>query len=88
MIRMCRHVTGRPRIAVFNWCYHGSVDESFVTLVAFLGAPGMGGVHASVLAAMVRCRELCDGTKSDLVSLASLIHGCAGRSLSRGWFGG
>jgi glutamate-1-semialdehyde 2,1-aminomutase len=32
MLRMCRHVTGRPRIAVFNWCYHGSVDESFVTL--------------------------------------------------------
>jgi len=32
MIRMCRHVTGRPRIAVFNWCYHGSVDEAFVTI--------------------------------------------------------
>ena len=32
MIRMCRHVTRRPRIAVFNWCYHGSVDESFVVL--------------------------------------------------------
>ena len=32
MIRMCRHVTGRPRIAVFNWCYHGSVDEAFVML--------------------------------------------------------
>jgi glutamate-1-semialdehyde 2,1-aminomutase len=32
MIRMCRHVTGRPRIAVFSWCYHGSVDESFVRL--------------------------------------------------------
>ena len=32
MIRMCRHVTNRPRIAVFNWCYHGSVDESFVIL--------------------------------------------------------
>ncbi|HMJ95354.1 MAG TPA: aspartate aminotransferase family protein [Thermoleophilaceae bacterium] len=32
MIRMCRHVTRRPRIAVFNWCYHGSVDESFVNL--------------------------------------------------------
>jgi glutamate-1-semialdehyde 2,1-aminomutase len=31
IIRMCRHVTGRPRVAVFNWCYHGSVDESFVT---------------------------------------------------------
>jgi len=32
MIRMCRHVTGRDRIAVFSWCYHGSVDESFVRL--------------------------------------------------------
>jgi glutamate-1-semialdehyde 2,1-aminomutase len=32
MIRMCRHVTRRPRIAVFSWCYHGSVDEVFVTL--------------------------------------------------------
>jgi len=32
MIRLCRHVTGRDRIAVFSWCYHGSVDESFVRL--------------------------------------------------------
>jgi glutamate-1-semialdehyde 2,1-aminomutase len=32
MLRMCRHVTSRPRVAVFNWCYHGSVDEAFVTL--------------------------------------------------------
>ena len=31
MLRICRHVTARPRVAVFNWCYHGSVDESFVT---------------------------------------------------------
>ena len=31
MLRMCRQVTGRARVAVFNWCYHGSVDESFVT---------------------------------------------------------
>jgi glutamate-1-semialdehyde 2,1-aminomutase len=32
MVRMCRHVTGRDRIGVFSWCYHGSVDESFVRL--------------------------------------------------------
>jgi glutamate-1-semialdehyde 2,1-aminomutase len=32
MLRMCRQVTGRPRVLVFNWCYHGSVDEAFVTL--------------------------------------------------------
>ena len=33
-IRLARLVTGRPKILVFNWCYHGSVDESFVTLDA------------------------------------------------------
>ena len=32
-IRLARHVTGRPRILVFNWCYHGTVDEAFATLV-------------------------------------------------------
>ncbi len=31
-IRLARHVTGRPKILVFNWCYHGTVDESFATL--------------------------------------------------------
>ena len=32
LLRMCRQVTRRRRVAVFNWCYHGSVDEAFVTL--------------------------------------------------------
>jgi glutamate-1-semialdehyde 2,1-aminomutase len=32
MLRICRQVTGRPKVLVFNWCYHGSVDEAFVTL--------------------------------------------------------
>ena len=31
-LRVARHVTGRPRVLVFDWCYHGSVDESFITL--------------------------------------------------------
>jgi glutamate-1-semialdehyde 2,1-aminomutase len=31
-IRVARQITGRPKILVFNWCYHGSVDESFITL--------------------------------------------------------
>ena len=31
-IRLARHLTGRPKILVFNWCYHGTVDETFVTL--------------------------------------------------------
>jgi glutamate-1-semialdehyde 2,1-aminomutase len=32
MLRICRHVTARPKVLVFNWCYHGSVGEAFVTL--------------------------------------------------------
>src|SRR5579863_2529738 len=38
-IRLARQITGRPKILVFNWCYHGTVDESFVTIQAD-GTPG------------------------------------------------
>src|SRR5258708_38113894 len=31
-IRLARHITERPQILVFNWCYHGTVDEPFITL--------------------------------------------------------
>jgi len=31
-LRMARHITDRPKILVFNYCYHGSVDETFMTL--------------------------------------------------------
>lgn len=33
-IRLARHITERPKILVFNWCYHGTVDETFITLHA------------------------------------------------------
>ena len=29
-IRIARQLTGRPKILVFSYCYHGSVDETFV----------------------------------------------------------
>jgi glutamate-1-semialdehyde 2,1-aminomutase len=29
-LRLARQLTGRPKVAVFSYCYHGSVDESFV----------------------------------------------------------
>ncbi len=32
-IRLARHVTRRPKVLVFNWCYHGTVDEAFATVV-------------------------------------------------------
>jgi len=31
-IRLARQITGRQKILVYNWCYHGTVDESFITL--------------------------------------------------------
>ena len=31
-IRLAREITGRPKVLVFNWCYHGTVDETFATL--------------------------------------------------------
>ena len=31
-IRLARLVTGRSKVLVFNWCYHGTVDETFATL--------------------------------------------------------
>ena len=32
VLRFARHLTGRPRVAVMDWCYHGTVDETFATL--------------------------------------------------------
>lgn len=46
-IRLARAVTGRPRILVHSWCYHGSVDETFVVLDDDgRPAPRPGGVGA------------------------------------------
>jgi glutamate-1-semialdehyde 2,1-aminomutase len=39
-IRLLRAVTGRPRILVNSYCYHGSVDESLI-VVGLDGAPSV-----------------------------------------------
>ena len=31
-LRMARMITERPKVLVFNYCYHGSVDETFITM--------------------------------------------------------
>ena len=36
VLRFARHLTGRPKIAVMDWCYHGTVDET----LAILGPDG------------------------------------------------
>ncbi|HVM25141.1 MAG TPA: aspartate aminotransferase family protein [Candidatus Limnocylindrales bacterium] len=37
-IRLARQVTRRPKVLVYNYCYHGTVDETFITLRD--GVPG------------------------------------------------
>jgi glutamate-1-semialdehyde 2,1-aminomutase len=37
-IRIAREITGRSKILVYNFCYHGTVDETFITIRD--GAPG------------------------------------------------
>ncbi len=32
VLRMARLISGRRKILVFNYCYHGSVDETFITM--------------------------------------------------------
>jgi glutamate-1-semialdehyde 2,1-aminomutase len=47
-IRLARHVTGRPKVLVFNWCYHGTVDETFATLVDGVVGPRRGNLGPPV----------------------------------------
>ena len=47
-IRLARHLTGRPKILVFNWCYHGTVDETFATLSDGAVGPRRGNLGPPV----------------------------------------
>jgi glutamate-1-semialdehyde 2,1-aminomutase len=31
-IRIARELTARPKVLVFSWCYHGTVDETFIVI--------------------------------------------------------
>jgi glutamate-1-semialdehyde 2,1-aminomutase len=61
-VRLAREVTGRAKVLVFAWCYHGSVDETF----ALAGPDGRtmsrpGNVGAPVeLAVTTRVAEFND----------------------------
>lgn len=61
-IRLARMLTGRPKVLVFNWCYHGSVDESFAVLTEgrVESRPGNIGppVHPSVTTQVVEFNDL------------------------------
>ncbi|MGZ4390185.1 MAG: transaminase, partial [Gaiellaceae bacterium] len=47
-IRLARAITGRPKILVHNWCYHGTVDETFATLAGGEVVPRLGSLGPPV----------------------------------------
>jgi len=47
-VRLARHVTRRPMILVFNYCYHGSVDETIITINDGVPGPKPGNVGPPV----------------------------------------
>ncbi len=47
-IRLARQITQRPKILVFNWCYHGTVDETFITLKDGVVAARRGNIGPPV----------------------------------------
>jgi glutamate-1-semialdehyde 2,1-aminomutase len=47
-VRLARHVTDRHKILVFNWCYHGTVDETFATLRDGVVGPRPGNLGPPV----------------------------------------
>src|SRR5918996_1820713 len=47
-LRLARQITKRPKVLVFNWCYHGSVDESLVTMIDNRLGPRRGNIGPAV----------------------------------------
>jgi len=47
-IRIAREITSRPKILVYNYCYHGSVDESFISIIEGKPAPRRGNIGPPV----------------------------------------
>jgi glutamate-1-semialdehyde 2,1-aminomutase len=72
-IRLARLATGRPKVLIFNYCYHGSVDEAFAITDehgAVVSRPGNVGAPVA-LDATTRVAEF-----NDLASVeAALTHG-------------
>ena len=48
VLRFARHLTGRPRIAVMDWCYHGTVDETLAVLEGDQVVPRPGALGPQV----------------------------------------
>jgi glutamate-1-semialdehyde 2,1-aminomutase len=60
-IRVARAVTGKPKILVFNGCYHGTVDDAMVELAngKTVTRPGLTG-QVTDLTTLAACAEFND----------------------------
>ena len=56
-LRVARAITGRPRVLVFNGCYHGTVDDTFVSLEngRTVNTPGLLGQVNDLTQTAVAC---------------------------------
>jgi glutamate-1-semialdehyde 2,1-aminomutase len=86
-LRVARAITGRPKILVFNGCYHGAVEETFVRLQDGqpVNRPGLAGefrdyrettriVEFNDLAALER--ELAHGDVACVITEPVLTNSC------------
>jgi glutamate-1-semialdehyde 2,1-aminomutase len=48
VLRLARHITKRPYVLVYDYCYHGSVDETFITLNDGIPGPRPGAIGPQV----------------------------------------
>jgi glutamate-1-semialdehyde 2,1-aminomutase len=48
VLRLCRHITKRPYVLVYDYCYHGSVDETFITINDGIPGPRPGAIGPQV----------------------------------------
>ena len=72
VLRFARFLTGRPKIAVMDWCYHGTVDETLAVLDGdkVVARPGAMGPQVDV-ALTTRVVPFNDAEALD----AALAHG-------------
>lgn len=56
-LRVARAITGRPKVLVFSGCYHGTVDETFVSLDGgkTVNSPGLLGQVNDLTQTAVAC---------------------------------
>ncbi len=56
-LRVAREITGRPKVLVFNGCYHGTVDDTFVGLESgkTIASPGLMGQVNDLTKTAVAC---------------------------------